>query len=66
MNFVTVNLKRISYFVHVFLPEYAENYVCLLLLIHYLILPYRYSKVHKSGAVPFVQMTLDELETEIT
>ena len=49
-----------------FLPEYAENYVCLVLLIHYLILPYRYSKVHKSGAVPFVQMTLDELETEIT
>ena len=28
--------------------------------------PYRYSKVHRSGAIPFVQMTLNELETEIT
>ena len=67
MNFVTVNLKRISYFIHIFL-----TWICGKLhlfdtshpLPHFNL--YRYSEVHRSGAIPFIQMTLDELETEIT
>ena len=60
MNFVTMNLKRISYFIY-FLAEMQKiTFVWYFSPITSFYL-YRYSEVHRSGAIPFIQMTLDEL-----